>query len=58
MGLYEAVWVVWGLYGFYEAVWAIGDIMGLDEVLWGCVGCRTLYGTVGVCRGLYEQCGQ
>ena len=51
MGLYEAVWVVWGLYGFYKAVWAIGDIMGLDEVLWGCVGCRTLYGTVGVCRG-------
>ena len=35
MGLYEAVWVVWGLYG----------------VLWGCMSCRTLYGTVGDCRG-------
>ena len=36
MGLYEAVWVVWGLYG----------------VLWGCVGYRGLYGIVGGCRGL------
>ena len=45
-----------GLYGdcmgFYGAVWAIGEIMGLYEVLCGCMGCRTLYGTVGDCRGL------
>ena len=38
MGLYEAVWVVWGLYG---VLW------GCRGIVWGCVGCSGLNRTVG-----------